>query len=592
VSGFRQVPRPNPVSPTVRLRVVVWLPRNSGRGPPISTRDAQPSTEEDRTALEARLLAEAPTELAQGRYAVHSVLGTGGMATVYKAWDRHLAVYRAIKVLSPALADRPAIRSRFLTEARAMARLRHRHVVAIQDVLDADGRIFIVMELIPGGTAWERVQRVGPWAEEAAVHFVANIAEAVQAAHEAGIVHRDIKPQNILLTEDGDGRLTDFGIARFDEVGDRRAETRTGTVMGTWGFMPPEQRNDASRVESRSDIYALGATLWAMVKGTTPTDLFMADREPEMTEGFSPALARVLVKATRYRPSDRYEQATDLAAALRSVAPDVHTAPLQPALPHDRMKDDTSGTLVALLDPMAQSVDGHATVADLAEAVEKADQVLVPAPEPEAEAPPLVEDDHYGRRRPAGLAGMAIAAATVVLAVAAFAMVGARLPDAPGTRIDGPAVQPVDTEPDLDRGKEPPLVYPKDPLPPPPPVEPDPPEPPPPEPVVPPSPPPDPPEGTHKPPPDAPPDPEPSGGTAAPVPEGSVQASGDFIDLWMQAEDGSQYEPGAMPVGSYTVYARFQPGGEKVVAAVVTVAEDEAVHLKCASSFLKCRPKK
>ncbi len=566
----------------------------------ISSPKASPPSPDDLSPEIRALLEQAPRDLSNGRYSIHAVLGIGGMATVYKAWDHHLAVYRAIKVLSPQLADRPAIRSRFVTEARAMARLRHPHVVSIQDVIDTEGRIFIVMDLIGGGTAWERVAREGPWAEDDAVRLVANIADAVQAAHNAGIVHRDIKPQNILLTLEGEGRLTDFGIARFDDVRDPRSETRTGTIMGTWGFMPPEQRNDASKVETRSDIYALGATLWALIRGTTPTDLFMADREPEMTEGFSPPVARVLMQATRYRPGDRYDSAGELARVLREIVPDVHTAPVRPASAA-APTDDPSGTLVALLDPLANS-ESTVSDPDFISDNTVSDDILIPAPEPDTEARPLVEDDHYGRRRPGGLASMAIGAAMVAavgLAVGSFAILGTKLAPPAAPVEPGPAVRaPVGTPPD-----EPiQLVYPKDPTPPPPavidPVVPDAPvatTPAPPS-TTPPSNPARPPAGKGKspsttPPPDPPP-PEAPSGSNEPPPEGHVVATGEFVDLWMEDDHGAQFEPGLVPAGRYTVYARFHSGGDKVVAALVDVKADQAVRLDCNAQFLKCKPQR
>ena len=538
---------------------------------------------------------------------VEDVLGSGGMATVYRAFDRHLAVHRAVKVLSPELADRAAIRARFIAEARAMARLRHPHVVAIQDVLDADGRIFIVMDLIRGGTAWQRVSRKGTFTEGEAVALLAPIADAVAAAHAAGIVHRDIKPHNILLTESGSGRLTDFGIARFDDTADRRSQTRTGTVMGTWGFMPPEQRNDASKVEPRSDVYALGATLWALVRGHTPTDLFMADREPEMLEGLTSTFAELVQKATRYRPGERFDTAEQFAQALRDIAPELSDEPVPPPVKVPASgTGDTGDTLVALLEAR-QTPDGHATVADARTHLRPpsfdtvVEQQVVPAPEPDPEAPPLVEDDHYGRRRPAGLAGFAIAAAMVVLAVGAFAMVGSRIsaPTEPGTSEPGPAVSIPPEEPGVALAPGPASEPPDRPQPavavadsPP---APDSPSPPPvaaaapAEPAV----------GTAAPPDPTPPD-EPDVGSATPpdepvevpVQHGRVVVQGDVRELWLEDADHAQFDPGRVPVGHYRVWALFGTSEQKVVAAEIDVVADRPVHLKCAPSFQKCVPRK
>ena len=530
---------------------------------------------------------------------VEDVLGTGGMATVYRAFDRHLAVHRAVKVLSPELADRASIRARFISEARAMARLRHPHVVGIQDVLDTDGHIYIVMDLIGGGTAWQRISRLGTFTEGEAVAMLAPIADAVAAAHAAGIVHRDIKPHNILLTESGSGRLTDFGIARFDDTADRRSHTRTGTIMGTWGFMPPEQRNDASRVEPRSDVYALGATLWALVKGITPTDLYMADREPEMLEGLSERLAALVQKSTQYRASERFESAAAFAAALRDIASELSDEPIPPpATMLPARVGDTSDTLVALLEAR-RTPDGHVTVADAQTHLRPPtfDTILeqrkvVSAPDPSLLPPPLVEDDHSDRRRPTGLAGFAIAAAMVVLAVGAFAMVGTKLtapielgpsepgpvnttpPDEPGVAlVPGPLLVPVPVAV---------TAPPVEPLPPDPVAAP----------VATST------AGSAAAPVEAPPT-ESDVGTAdppdepveAPVEMGHLEFEGSVSELWLEDDQGVPHEVGVVPAGRYRVWAIFGQDSQKVVAAEIEVRAHEAVRLHCAPSFKKCVPR-
>ncbi len=258
-----------------------------------------------------------PTDVApplhDGRYRLRAVLGEGGMAIVYRAWDRRLEVDRAVKILQPAMAARPRIRERFHAEARTMARLSHPHIVSVHDV-DADGdRVYIVMELLTGGTLWDRVQQRGAMPPVVAVDAVLPALAALGHAHAAGVVHRDVKPQNVLLSDRGVAKLTDFGIARVEDADSR---TRTAAVMGTWTYMPPEQRNSAKHVDARSDLYAVGAMLWALTHGQEPPDLFAADMDPALLADLPPALAEVVRVATRYRPDDRFEDAAQMASAL------------------------------------------------------------------------------------------------------------------------------------------------------------------------------------------------------------------------------------------------------------------------------------
>ncbi len=257
-----------------------------------------------------------PTEtLAQGRFQLLDVLGVGGMATVYRAFDRRLQRYRAIKILAPALATRATLRKRFLAEAQTMATLEESRVVRIFDMGEDLDRVYIVMELVEGGSLVDRVNSAGPLPPQLAAQVGMQIAESLHVAHLAGVIHRDIKPHNILLTKAGEIRITDFGIAQVhSEDGD--GMTRTGAVIGTWGFMAPEQRSNAKGVDARADVFSTGATLWALLKGETPPELYAAtDAFDDMPE----ALVLVLQRATRYNRDERYASALALADALREV---------------------------------------------------------------------------------------------------------------------------------------------------------------------------------------------------------------------------------------------------------------------------------
>lgn len=252
---------------------------------------------------------DAAPPLADGRYRLMDILGEGGMATVYRAYDERLQVARAIKILNPNLVDRQKVRARFEAEARTMAAMNHPHIVQVFDVgLEEGKRPYIVMELVTGGSLVDWVTENGPMPPRTAVDVTLDVLGALTKAHEHGIVHRDIKPHNVLLTESGEIRVTDFGIARLRQQ-DEDALTRTGAVMGTWGFMAPEQRVNAKGVDATADVYAVGATLWGLIKNQTPVDLFMVDMEPSLLEGVPEPVAQLISVACRYKREERYPSA-------------------------------------------------------------------------------------------------------------------------------------------------------------------------------------------------------------------------------------------------------------------------------------------
>jgi serine/threonine protein kinase len=267
--------------------------------------------------------------LDNGRYQLQEILGQGGMAIVYKAWDTRLRIDRAIKILAPKVARRKSLRKRFENEARTMARLAHPNIVSVTDVVKEGERFFMVMELVTGGTLWDWVSAHGRMPSQLALDYLIPVLEAMGAAHEAGVIHRDIKPQNIMLTAEGKPKVTDFGIAHVQDLLNTSNLTRTGSVMGTWGYMAPEQRQSAKDVDGRSDIYALGATLYAVVTADLPVDLFAAAQDDEVLDRVPRELHDLVRKATRYRADDRYQDVQEMVAACRSVLTEL------PPLPED-----------------------------------------------------------------------------------------------------------------------------------------------------------------------------------------------------------------------------------------------------------------
>jgi serine/threonine protein kinase len=275
-----------------------------------------------------------PQTLRGGRYLLVERLGEGGMATVWRAFDQRLQVWRAIKILAQQFTQKKKIMSRFESEAQMMALLEHPHIVRVYDV-DNDGEhAFIVMELVEGGSLVDWLDRHGKMPPRLTIDVMVDVCQALAYAHQREVVHRDIKPHNIMIDRKGVCKLTDFGIARAGE--DDQGLTRTGAVMGTWGFMAPEQRSDSKHIDHRADVYAMGATLYALVCNRTPLDLFAADRDPEMLDGVPEALIPVLLKACAYRPQERHSTVEELAAALLAVREQLpEDPPDRPALARD-----------------------------------------------------------------------------------------------------------------------------------------------------------------------------------------------------------------------------------------------------------------
>ena len=210
-----------------------------------------------------------------GRYCVQSVLGEGAMGLILRAEDTRLSKAVAVKVLKPTFADNPRIRERFLREALAQANIEHPHIVRATDIVEDDGVLAIVLELVEGETLEQLLQRRGgkvPPAEATAL--LMPIMAAVRKAHECAVVHRDLKPANVLIGTDDQGapmpKVTDFGIAKLLVDPGVAGATTIGTVMGTASYMPPEQLRGQLDIDVRADVYALGVMAYQMLTGVLP----------------------------------------------------------------------------------------------------------------------------------------------------------------------------------------------------------------------------------------------------------------------------------------------------------------------------------
>jgi len=275
--------------------------------------------------------------LSLGRYHILEQLGEGGMATVYKAYDTHLERNVAIKVILPTRQHSEKFLKRFQLEARALAKLSHPNIVGVIDYGEQDGIPYLVMEYLPGGTLKRKMVKPMPWQE--AIRLLGPIARGLAAAHKQGIIHRDVKPSNILLTDTGEPMLTDFGIAKMVEAEETTDLTGTGVGVGTPEYMSPEQAQGKT-VDARADIYSLGVVLYELVTGRKPyqADTPMAvvwklaseplPRPRLFTPELPEQVEQLLLKALAKQPVDRFEDTNQFAQGLEKLL----TSPVQTGL--------------------------------------------------------------------------------------------------------------------------------------------------------------------------------------------------------------------------------------------------------------------
>ena len=274
-----------------------------------------------------------------GNYRILAPLGQGGMARVYRAYQERLDREVAIKVLPPWYAADRNFVERFNLEAKLVARLSHPNIVTVHDASEQQGHLYIVMQLVNGGTLKHRLDQLHMQGQTMdaveAVPIFVQLASALNYAHEQGVVHRDVKPVNVLMDRSGRPILSDFGIAKV-LASTRESLTRPGAGVGTPEYMSPEQCLGGA-VDGRADIYALGTLLFEALTGQTP---FLGDNYPALAHShiydipprparlnpaISPQLEHIILTALMKNPAQRYQYASDMAEALEYTQPRLST---------------------------------------------------------------------------------------------------------------------------------------------------------------------------------------------------------------------------------------------------------------------------
>jgi len=272
----------------------------------------------DATSSKAAFVPPTPEELATHfpHLEILELLGTGGMGAVYKARQPSLDRLVAVKVLPPEVGTDASFSQRFTREARALAKLNHQNIVAVHDFGQADDLYYFIMEYVDGATL-RRLVDAGELQPTEALSIVPQICEALQFAHDEGVVHRDIKPDNILLDSKGRVKVADFGLAKL--LGRAPADaslTGTHQVMGTPHYMAPEQMQGSHDVDHRADIYSLGVVFYEMLTGQLPIGRF---EPPSKKVQVDVRLDDVVLRALHSEPDRRYQHVSDIGSAVKSL---------------------------------------------------------------------------------------------------------------------------------------------------------------------------------------------------------------------------------------------------------------------------------
>ncbi|MBC7855657.1 MAG: serine/threonine protein kinase, partial [Pirellulaceae bacterium] len=289
----------------------------SAPSPASGSAATTPWTDEKRAAVIADLAPHFP------QLEIIELLGQGGMGAVYKARQKHLDRFVALKVIPPEAAKDPAFAERFSREARALARLNHPNIVTVHDFGQSDGGYFLLMEFVDGLNL-RQTMRSGKLSPQEALVIVPHICEALQYAHDQGIVHRDVKPENVLLDKWGRVKIADFGLAKLlTHSPQDYTLTHSMQVMGTPRYMAPEQFDHPTEVDHRADIYSLGVMFYEMLTGEIPMGRFAP---PSQKVRIDIRIDEIVLRSLEKEPARRYQQASDVKTELETVASSPRTA--------------------------------------------------------------------------------------------------------------------------------------------------------------------------------------------------------------------------------------------------------------------------
>jgi serine/threonine protein kinase/ligand-binding sensor domain-containing protein len=277
-----------------------------------------------------------------GAYQIVEQIGRGGMATVFKAYQPSMDRYVAIKILPSHYTEDESFVARFTQEARTLARLEHPHILPVHDYGEQEGTTYLVMRYVRAGTLKDLIDREGPMEVQEAARILGQVGSALDCAHSQGVVHRDIKPSNILIDQDGNTFLTDFGIAKL--VAETAQLTASGAIIGTPAYMSPEQ-GMGQPVDYRCDIYSLGVVLYELVTGQVPfaaetplAVLLKHINDPlplprQIKQDLPEGVERVILKAMAKAPDDRFQSAQEMVDALAKAVAAMPTETVSPSLP-------------------------------------------------------------------------------------------------------------------------------------------------------------------------------------------------------------------------------------------------------------------
>ena len=286
-----------------------------------------------------------------GRFDVESVLGIGGMGVVVRARDTTLQVARAIKIFNPELNDEVGLLERFKKEAAIMSKIDHSNIVRVYDRDIIEDHHFIILEWVDGGSLGGYLKQYGAMHPTLALQMIYRVCDALSVAHKQSVVHRDIKPDNILISTEGVPKVTDFGIAHMDDPEKKRL-TLTNQGAGSPGYMAPEQMSELSSTDARADIYGVGVTFWSLLTALRPPGaLFFHDIEdsPELLQNVPACLHDILKKAVARRSEHRYQSIEELVLALRSVEHLILGSDLKPsAIMIDQDANTTDPTMIGV----------------------------------------------------------------------------------------------------------------------------------------------------------------------------------------------------------------------------------------------------